>query len=133
MVCALTTISRMTHDDFRRVFFERYAEDDDTFDDDWFDAFFDNASMHGYPAWMDIDWDHETDCGNVASGDQSETLFSFSDAGFDAYWTRSTFNGLQGPFETYKEAVESLGYDPESFPPPQAEVEEEDGGGDATD
>ena len=116
----------MSSDNFRRIFFERYAEQNETLDEGWFEAFFENASLHGDPAWIDIDWDNQTDCGNVASGDESETIFSFSEAGFDAYWTRSTFKGLQGPFETYNEAVESLGYDPDSFPPPVTDVEEDE-------
>lgn len=116
----------MSQEDFQRVLFERYAEEDDTCDDEWFEAFFEKAHEYGDPAWIDVDWDRETDCGNSASGDESETLYSFRDGDFWAYWTRSTSNGLQGPFQTHHEAVESLGYEPGSFPPPEPDDEEDD-------
>ncbi len=116
----------MTNDEFRRFFFDCYAADDDGFDDEWFEAFFENAYSNGDPAWIDIDWDNETNSGNFASGDEEEMLYLFSDEGFVAYWTRSTFNGLQGPFETYDEAVVALGYDPASFPSDPPESDEDD-------
>jgi hypothetical protein len=116
----------MTNDEFRTAFFERYREDGDTCDDEWFDAFFEQALENGHPVDMDIEWENESDSGNFASGDESETLFSFTDSGFTCYWTQSTFSGSQGPFEKYDEAVLALGYDPAAFPPDPPEKEDED-------
>jgi hypothetical protein len=120
----------MSNDDFRRIFFERYAEQDETLDEGWFEAFFEEAFRSGHPAEMDIEWDNETDSGNFASGDESERIFSFSDEELVTYWTQSSFNGVQGPFEKYDEAVEALGYDSASFPPPPPEPEEDGEGAD---
>ena len=108
----------MAPEKFREVLFERFAEKGDVCDNDWFETFVKNAREHGDPAWLDIDWQNETDSGNFSSGDESELLLSLSDKNFEAYWTESTFNGIQGPFEHYDEAVKALGYDPASFPPP---------------
>lgn len=107
----------MTADKFRKILFDRYAEQEDTFGDDWFESFFINAHERGDPAWIDLEWCNETDSGNFSSGDESEKFFKLSDNGFEAHWTESTFRGLQGPFEDYDEAVKSLGYDPATFPP----------------
>ena len=104
--------------------FDRYSEEGDAFDDDWFEAFFDRAREDSEPVMLFIEWDNETDSGNYSSGDEAETIWLLSDDGFRAFWAESTSRGVQGPFPEVEDAARALGYDPAQFPPPPPDEEE---------
>ena len=112
---------------FRKALFDRYSEEGDALDDDWFESLFTRCKDDCDPVPLDIYWDGETDSGNYASGDEAEIIWELSDGGFKAYWAESSTGGAQGPFGDVDGAVRALGYDPAEFPPepPKDEDEEE--------
>ena len=110
----------MTNDEFRQTFFDGYSEQGDDCDDTWFEAFFLKAVEEGDPADMELDWESDSE----GADGETEKLYSFDDGDGLSFWTLAG-GEVQGPFETKNEAVDALGYDPDSFPPDSSEGEED--------
>ena len=105
---------------FRRAYFDRHSAEGETFNDEWFQSYFDENEP-----LMDVECRGETDCGNFSSGDESFTIYSSGDLRMSAFWGTNSWGSIMGPFETFAEVANALGYDPESFPP-EVELEDEE-------
>lgn len=113
----------MTPEEFRKAYFEQYAEDGDVCNDKWFQRYFDNSTD-----WLEVEY---------RAPDEGLVVFSDPESDIGGVWATTTGGVIEGPFQTMAELAVALGYSPRNFPPDgesedefddlDAEAEEEDG------
>jgi len=105
----------MDNDEFRRAYFDQYAEDDHRCDDAWFASYFDEAKD-----WMEVEYRGHSE------GDESFTIYSDPDSDVGGYWILQETGLVEGPYQTMSEVAIELGFAPGSFPPDGGEAEDID-------
>jgi hypothetical protein len=100
----------MTPEEFRKAYFEQYAEDGDVCNDKWFQRYFDNSTD-----WLEVEY---------RAPDEGLVVFSDPESDIGGVWATTTGGGIEGPFQTMAELAVALGYSPRNFPP-DGEAEDE--------
>lgn len=107
-----------------KLLFERFSNEGDVLDDQWYEDLMNNPSSLGNV--FDIDWSNTTDSGNYSSGDEHEAIYTLNKDGLNLCWSQTSSGGFQCPFDHYDDAIIALGYDPKNFPPPSNEEDVKD-------
>jgi hypothetical protein len=97
----------MTNEEFRKAYFEQYADDGEVLSDEWFQSYFAEAED-----WMDVEPHGE---GAGRSTDDGYTVYSDQNSAIGGYWGTNSWGTVEGPFETVREVVAALGMDSDPF------------------
>ncbi len=93
----------MTPEEFRKAYFEQYAEDGDVCNDKWFQRYFDDSTD-----WLEVEY---------RAPDEGLVVYSDPESDIGGFWATTTGGVIEGPFETMGGLAVALGYSPRNFPP----------------